>query len=72
MSEHNEDRVSVVGVEELREELRGKAYLFDDPGTYVAGVEDAMRAVEGWLHAGRVAEDRVIDVSDAREGARTA
>ncbi|MGH3442451.1 MAG: hypothetical protein ACRDUY_10515 [Nitriliruptorales bacterium] len=66
-----------MGVQKLRRELSEKAYLFDDPRTYVAGVEDAMRAVEAWLREQSSGEGRLIDVSDpaleaAEERRRTA
>lgn len=32
--------------EELRRRLADRAFLFDDPKAYVAGVEDALRAVD--------------------------
>lgn len=53
-----------MGVEKLRRELSAKAYLFDDPRTYLAGVEDAIQAVEAWLRERSGGDERLIDVSD--------
>ncbi len=44
----NDDRL-VVRVMSLRERLLAHAFLFDDPGVYRAGVEDALTGVEEFL-----------------------
>lgn len=45
-------------VEELRERLRRQAFLFDDPRTYIAGVEDALAEVDELI---RELESRAVD-----------
>lgn len=45
------DGGGTVDVETLRLELLRRAFLFDDPETYAAGVEDAIGAVSEELEA---------------------
>lgn len=45
MQEAMMSEVVAGGVAQVRERLRHRAWVFDDPGSYTAGVEEALRAL---------------------------
>lgn len=48
----------------LRQRLRGNAHFFEDPASYVDGVEDALELVERTV-AGEDAEGAPVDLDES-------
>jgi hypothetical protein len=56
-------------VDDLREDLLRRSYLFDDPDAYEAGVRDTLDALDD-LAGGEADEPEVMVVPDSVSGAR--